>query len=170
MKTKRTLCRILWGVMMAITIPVYELLVWWCKPFPFVAWRPVMLAVLLLAEFELFEGIDYFLSGRDFRKPKLCKRMNIVCGGFLIFGLLLMFINGLHPFMPDLIGLYFLMVIAFGLILIGHGLNCFFDSLNYFLHEEYKKWYQTVWNVSKMAAVVLIVLLITWRVLWALLQ
>ena len=72
--------------------------------------------------------------------------------------------------MPDLIGLYFLMVMAFGLIMLGHGANCFFDSLHYFLHETQKKWYQTVWNVSKMAAVVLVVLLVAARVLWALLQ
>lgn len=52
--------------------------------------------------------------------------------------------------------------------LFGRVLNCFFDSLRYFLHEKHKKWYKTAWNAAKMAAIVIAVLLAAGRVIWAL--
>ena len=170
MKSKLTLYRICWGITMAVSAAVYLFLLPKLRPFSFLVWNWPMLAALLLAEFEIFEGIDYFLSDRVFKKPKLCKRLNIVSGSIILLGLVLMFLNAIYHFIkPDLFGLYFLMFFALCLILFGHGLNCFFDSLNYFLHEAHKKWYKTAWNVTKMGAVVLIVLLVTGRVIWALL-
>ena len=107
--SKQTAFRILWGVTMAASAAVYFVLLQ-LRPFPFLAWDWPMLAALLLAEFEIFEGIDYFISGRAFRKPKLCKRMNIVCGSIIVIGVVLMFLDGVWHFIkPDLIGLYFLM-------------------------------------------------------------
>jgi len=49
-------------------------------------------------------------------------------------------------------------------------LNCFFDSLRYFLHEKHKKWFKTAWNAAKMAAIMIAVLLAAGRVIWALFQ
>lgn len=168
MKSKLTLYRILGSVVLAISAVTYLFLLPMLKPFPFVRWNWPMCAALLLAEFEIFEGIDYFISDRDFKKPKLCKRMNIVCGGIIVIGLVLMFLDAVYHFIiPDLLGLYFCMFFALCLILFGHGLNCFFDSLNYFLHEEHKKWYKTLWNITKMAVVVLVVLYVALLVLWA---
>ena len=168
MNTKLRLYRILWGATMAVSAAVYLVLLQ-LRPFPFLAWDWPMLAALLLVEFEIFEGIDYFISGRVFRKPKLCKRMNIVCGSIIVIGVVLMFLNAVWHFIkPDLIGLYFLMFFALCLILLGHGLNCFFDSLRYFLHEENKKWFKTAWNVTKMAAVVFVVLFAVLWIIWAL--
>lgn len=171
MELKRVIYRLLWGVTMAASATVYLFLVPELLRFPFQTWNWPMLVVLLLAEFEIFEGIDFFISNRAFRKPKLCKRMNIACGGIIVVGLVLMFLDAVWHFIePDLFGLYFLMFLALCLILFGHGVNCFFDGLNYFLHEQHKRWYKTTWNVTKMAAVVLVVLLVTLLVIWAFFQ
>ena len=113
MKVKLLRYRICCGLVMAASAAAYWFLLPLLKPFPFVAWDWPMLAALLLVEFEIFEGIDYFLSGRDFSKPKLCKRMNIVCGSIVLIGVVLMFLNALYHFIvPDLFGLYFLMFFA----------------------------------------------------------
>lgn len=171
MKVKLLRFRILCGVVMAASAAAYWLLLPMLKPFPFIIWNWPMFAALLFVEFEIFEGIDYFLSGRDFSKPKLCKRMNIVCGSIVLIGLALMLLNALYHFIePDLFGLYFLMFFALCLILFGHVLNCFFDSLRYFLHEAHRTWYQTAWNVTKMGAIVIATLLVAGRVIWALFQ
>ena len=120
------------------------------------AWLPLL--VLLFVEFDIYDGIEYFLSSRCFDKSKLFKRVNIVGGCIVLLSGLGGYLNTVCQFGLELTGLIIFPCGALMLMVAGHGLNCFFDSLSYFLHEKEKKWYFTVWNAAKIAAAPFVVL------------
>ena len=110
-----------------------------------------VLILMLFVELEIYLGIHYFVSGKDFKKPKLFKRVNIVAGCVVLLCCLGGYLNMIFRFGLELKGMVVLPMAALALIVIGHGLNFFFDGLHYFLHEKDKKWYWATWNVVKIA-------------------
>lgn len=156
-KSKLTFYRILCGAVMAASAAIYCLLMFERSAlWTWRAWLPLLL--LLLVEFDIYDGIEYFLSGRYFDKPKLFKRVNIVGGFIVLLSGLGGYLNTVCGWNLKVTGLIILPIGALMLIVAGHGLNCFFDSLGYFLHEKDKKWYLTAWSVAKIAAAPVIVL------------
>ena len=158
MKSKLRLGRILCGAVMAATAVIYCLgMSGWGAYFGnWRAWLPLF--VLLFVEFDVYDGIEYFLSDRCFHKPKLFKRVNIVGGCIVLLGGLAGYPITVFRWEWTWSGLVMLPLGALMLMVLGHGVNCFFDSLRYFLHEKEKRWYWTAWNITKIAAAPFVVL------------
>ena len=141
MKSKQILGRVICGAVMALSA-----VAWWL----FLSdWEWMGLLGLLFIEFEVYDGIEYFVSDRCLDHPKVFKRVNIAGGIVIMLAGLLGYINTVCQWGIDLTSVYVLAAVAFGLILMGHAWNLFFDSIYYFSSEE-KKWQKTTWSVCKM--------------------
>lgn len=158
MKSNLIFCRILCGAVMAATAVVYCFAVSGRDVYFGNLWSWLPLLLLLFVEFDIYDGIEYFLSSRCFDKSKLFKRVNIVGGCIVLLSGLGGYLNTVCQFGLELTGLIIFPCGALMLMFAGHGLNCFFDSLNYFLHEKEKTWYLTAWSIAKIAAAPVIVL------------